>query len=107
MEARESERRTRDSRLAGHDVFTEFDATGADSAVVRRTRLAGSPGTLWFNGRSHVANMHPCFRGSRMFCTMPDEGMLFVGDHGKILAGFTADNPRPCRERDRIYEMDH
>jgi predicted dehydrogenase len=26
--------------------------------------------------------------------TMPDEGMLFVGDRGKILAGFTGDNPR-------------
>ena len=25
---------------------------------------------------------------------MPDEGMLFVGDDGKILAGFTGDNPR-------------
>jgi len=25
---------------------------------------------------------------------MPDEGMLFVGDRGKILAGFTGDNPR-------------
>jgi hypothetical protein len=25
---------------------------------------------------------------------MPEEGMLFVGDSGKILAGFTGDNPR-------------
>lgn len=25
---------------------------------------------------------------------MPDEGMLFVGDRGRILAGFTGDNPR-------------
>jgi len=25
---------------------------------------------------------------------MPDEGMLFVGDDGKILAGFTGENPR-------------
>ena len=25
---------------------------------------------------------------------MPDEGMLFVGDKGRILAGFTADHPR-------------
>jgi hypothetical protein len=24
---------------------------------------------------------------------MPDEGMLFIGDHGKILAGFTGDKP--------------
>lgn len=26
--------------------------------------------------------------------TMPDEGLLFVGDRGKILAGFTGSNPR-------------
>jgi predicted dehydrogenase len=25
---------------------------------------------------------------------MPDEGLLLVGDHGKLLAGFTADHPR-------------
>ena len=38
----------------GHDVFTEFDATGADLAVVRRERLAGSPGALGFHGRFHA-----------------------------------------------------
>lgn len=30
---------------------------------------------------------------------MPSEGMLFVGDEGKILAGFTGDNPRLIPEK--------
>lgn len=67
-------------------IHWEFPATAGHPAITLH----------WYDGGLRPALLAELEVDGR---EMPAEGMLFVGDHGKILAGFTGDNPRLIPEK--------
>ena len=63
-----------------------------DSHAVRGQRRAGRPST---SSGTTAASNRPCPRSSwRRTRNCAEEGMMFVGDKGKILGGFRSENPQ-------------